>query len=187
MTASRKHPPSAGFSLIELMVVIAIIALGVTLAVPYFGGAATTARERSIVDRMVQDFNWARAAAGVADASTLGGGYAAGKPSITVKLWDQATGKCGWTVFVNGTVDSAHSSNDSSGVNSLASQAPGITCGVATDTLPLPVTFTVSSQGFIDKTGTISYSSTQSGSTANSFWPLLFLSSGSILNTHAAS
>ena len=186
MTSSQHTSRSGGFSLIELMVVIAIIAIGVTLAVPYFGGATTTARQRSVVDKMVQDFTWARTAAGVADASTLG--YAVGTPTITIKLWDKAGGGCSWTtqVAVNGSppvTDTTHSMT----ATDMAKLAPGITCGVATDTLTLPVTFTFDPQGFIGQTGTISYSSTQAGSTGIAFWPLMFLTSGSVLNTNAAS
>ena len=183
MTARQHSARSNGFSLIELMVVVAIIAIGITLAMPYFGGAATTARQRSIVDRMVQDFNWARTAAGVSDASTLGIAGVSGSPTVQVILNEQATHGCSWTTKVNGVTDDTHSMTDTQ----IAALAPGLTCGVATDTLALPATFNFNGQGFINQTGTISYSSTQSGSSGAKFWPLMFLTSGSVINTNAAS
>lgn len=180
MTLPYRSPRTAGFSLIELMVTIAIIAIGVTLAVPYFGGATTMARERSVMDKMVQDFNWSRVAAGVADAGTLAVTGAAGTPTVTLKLEAQAT-NCSWTTKVNGVTDPVHSMTQAQ----MATLAPGITCGVTADTLALPITFTFNAQGMVDQSGTVTYSSTQAGSTSSKFWPLLFLTSGAIINTNA--
>ena len=185
MNPSQHASRQRGFTLIELMVVVAIIALAIALAVPYFGGAATTARQRSVVDKMIEDFSWARASAGVADASTLGIAGVTGAPTVQVILNNQAAHGCSWTTKINGTVDPAHSMTDVD----IGKLAPGITCGIATDTLALPATFNFDAQGFISQTGSITYSSTQGGTGAGAakFWPLLFLSSGSIIKTNAAS
>ena len=133
-----------GFSLIELMVVIAIIAIMMAMAVPSFGSSVRVSRERSAVQRLTQDFMWARGATASNDASTLLAGTS-GSPLLQVKV----LADCTWTTTVNGVQDPKHSMTD------LSAIAPGATCsGVG---MAMPVTFQFTSQGFVSPTGTLTF------------------------------
>ncbi len=162
-----------GFSLIELMVTIAIIGIMLVLALPYVGRAAGQASERLVKQRFVQDFTWARGAAGAADAQALDASLASGTPVLTMVL----NADCTWTTKISGTANSQHSMS----TTELARIAPAIACA-GSGGLALPVTFTFSPQGFVSGTGTL----TLTGASGQAF-QLQILYSGSVLQTHAAS
>ena len=117
-----KPPVSArGFSLIELMVTITVIAVLLILGAPSFGSSAATARERSVVQKFTQDFDWARGAAGVS--------------TVTMTL----TAACTWSTTVNGVVDAAHFDD---GRDALGAQSAGLACSAGTLALPATFVFT---------------------------------------------
>lgn len=185
MTLPMRTPRPRGYTLIEILVTIAIIGIMMALAMPYFGGASTAARERSVVAKMQQDFDWARSAAGAGDAGTLGvTGVASGTgaPTVTMTIGTAGATSCIWTVFVNGTADTAHSMSSTQ----LSTQAPNLTCTpgaagfAATTNLVFGTAFTLYSTGFVSTSGTM----TVTGSLSS--WPLQILYSGSILNTKGA-
>jgi len=166
MQHARRH---AGFTLVELMITLAIIALMMVLAVPSFGSASRAARERSAVQKLVQDFAWARGAAGAGDQAALNSSLTAGvTPTLTLTL----NADCSWTTAISGTTDSVHSMTTAA----LSAQAPGIAC--AATGLTLPATFTFTAQGFVDKTGGV----TLTGASGQVF-PLTIFYSGSIIRT----
>jgi len=160
----RTQTAQAGFGLIELMVTVAIIAVMMSLAVPSFGNAARSSRERSVVQRLVQDFSWARGAAVTGNASILNSA-ASGAPAVTLKL----NANCSWTLSVNNNAVSDHSM----ALGTLQSTAPNITCS---STIALPATFTFTPQGFVNTTGTVTF--TGAGGQA---YPLQILYSGTML------
>ena len=174
MTRSRLRP---GFSLIELMVTIAVIGFMMVLALPSLGNASRVARERGLVQQFVQDFTWARGAAGAGDASTLLAG-ASGNPTLVVTL----AADCHWTTTVNGVTDTTHSTT----LTQVNSQASGIACTSAavgaTPALVYPITFTFTPQGYVSSSGYI----TITGASTQDF-KLNVLSSGSIIQGKTAS
>lgn len=160
------HAPLRGFTLIELMVTISIIAILMLLAMPSFGTASRSARERGVVARLIQDFTWARGAAGAATASALDSSLTAVAPQITLTL----NADCTWSTLINGSANATHSMSSTQ----LALLAPGMTCS---GTSPLlPATFAFTSQGFVSPTGTV----TLSGATTTSA-QLRVLYSGAIM------
>ena len=166
MTRSRLRP---GFSLIELMVTIAVIGFMMVLALPSLGNASRVARERGLVQQFVQDFTWARGAAGAADQKSLDSSLASGTPTVTMTI----NADCTWTTKISTNVNSAHTL---AATPTTMACAPATTGGVPT----LPVTFTFSPQGFVDKTGTLVITGT------TQTYQLQILYSGSVIETHAA-
>ncbi len=167
-----------GFSLIELMVTIAVIGFMMVLALPSMGKASRAARERGVVQKMVQDFTWARGAASAGDASTLLAGTS-GAPTLVLQL----SADCHWTTTVNGTTDPTHSMT----LADVTTQASGIACtsasvGTTIPALTYPVTFTFTSQGYVSASGNV----TATGATGQVF-KLNIFSSGSIIQGNSAS
>jgi len=161
-----------GFTLIELMVTIAVIAIMMAIAVPSFGSGVKVARERSVVQRLTQDFMWARGAAAAADASSLGVAGVTSTTTPTLTLVVKAD--CTWTTAVNGTTDARHSMTSTA----LAAIAPSASC---TGSMALPATFTFTSQGFVNNSGTFTF--TGASTTA---YPLQILYSGAIFRTNGS-
>ena len=164
---SRATP--RGFSLIELMVTIAIIGLMLVLAMPYFGKTTKQATERRVKQQLVQDITWARGAAGAADQKSLDASLASGTPSVTLQI----NADCTWTTKISGTVNSAHTM---AATPTIMACAPAASGGLAVGS---PMTFTP--QGFVGTTGTL----VMTGATQT--YQLQLLYSGSVLETHAAS
>lgn len=170
-----------GFSLIELLVTIAIIAIMMALAMPSVGRAALTARERGVEQKFIQDFTWARGAAGAADASVLNSSIS-GAPIVVLTLQSGGT----WTTTIQG---SAGTVTDSS--HSMTTLPSGVTIpctSVISNGLPaltFPITFTFTSTGFLASTssgGNVTFT----GSSGQAF-PLAILQSGSIIQGNSAS
>ena len=167
----KRSATRGGFSLIELMVTIAVIGFMMVLALPSLGNSVRTSRERAAVQQFVQDFTWARGAAGSSDASLLLGG-ATGAPTLSMQL----KADCSWTTFVNGTKEPVHSATPS-----------GITCtsaavGTTIPALTYPITFTFTSQGYVSTSGNV----TATGASGQVFQFNIF-SSGSIIQGNSAS
>lgn len=153
IAAGRPSPLRAGFTLIEVLIVIAIISVLASLALPSLGTMVATGRERSTVDKLTQDFDWLRVQAASAAAS------------LTLNP------DCTWTATVNGAIDAVHSMTAAT----LTSRAIQLSC--QNGTLTLPVTFAFSTQGYSSASGTL----TVVGGHGQS-WPLQVLYSGSIVN-----
>ena len=167
----RRSATRCGFSLIELMVTIAVIGFMMVLALPSLGNSARVSRERSLVQQLVQDFTWARGAAGAGNASALLAGTS-GAPTLTLKL----LADCSWTTQVNGVTDASHSNASTSGI-ACTSVALG-----ASPALVYPVTFTFTPQGYVLTSGNV----TATGASSQVFM-LNILSSGSIIRGNSAS
>jgi prepilin-type N-terminal cleavage/methylation domain-containing protein len=163
-------PSNKGFTLVELMVVVGLIAFMLVQAVPSLSSGVRAARERSISQKFIQDFLWARSSATASDASALNAALS-GIPSVTLAI----NADCSWSTSVNGTSDPSHSmsSNDVSAVASMSCSGSGLT---------LPATFTFTSQGYVSSTGTL----TMTGSSGQST-PLRVLHSGAIFRMGNAS
>jgi type IV fimbrial biogenesis protein FimT len=167
MISPKRFLHTAGFTILELMVTIAIIAMMMVLAMPSFGTAGRSARERGLVAHLIQDFTWARGAAGASSAHAIDSTLTSTtSPTVSITL----NGDCSWSTSINGTVNVAHSLT----LASLNTLAPGMSCS-STPTA-LPVTFTFKPQGFVDNTGTV----TRTGATSTTN-QLRILYSGSII------
>jgi len=147
-----------GFTLIEVMVVVALIGIALSQALPAIASAYANARARAVVTKFVQDFAWLRNTAAV---------------NATTAVVLVVNADCSWTSTLNGTTDAAHSTTTAA----LAKLAPGMGCSLSS-----AVTFNFTSQGFVDNSATIGFPSAGGQS-----WPLLILNSGSVTNTTGAS
>lgn len=155
---TRTPSPARGFTLIELMVTLTVVALLTLIAVPSFGNATQVSRERSAVQKLMQDFSWARSAAAAAGSVS----------STTLTL----NANCTWSTTVNGVADATHSMSSTS----LSSLAPSMACASS-----LPITFTFTPQGFVNNAGTFTYTG-QSGQA----YKLQILYSGTVLRLNGA-
>ena len=160
-----------GFSLIELMVTVAVIGFMMVLGLPSLGNSVRTSRERAAVQQFVQDFTWARGAAGSSDASLLLSG-ATGAPTLQLTL----NADCSWTTTVNGTTEPVHTVTPS-----------GITCtssavGTTIPALTYPILFKFTPQGYVAPSGNV----TATGASGQVF-KLNIFSSGSIIQGNSAS
>lgn len=169
MERQQRAVRERGFSLIELTIAMALVALLTVLAVPSFGNAARSSRERSVAQKLVQDFTWARGAAGAGDAAAFGTSSGAATVVFTLKR------DCSWTTTVNGTVNDAHSLTTAQ----LADMAPGIACASTSPALPAAFAFTP--QGFVSSSGSVTYT----GASGQAF-AFTILYSGSIIRSVAA-
>lgn len=147
-----------GFSLVELMVTVSVIAVLLILVTPSFSNSVSTSRERSVVQKFAQDFDWSRSAATTRSVS------------LTLNA------NCSWSATVDGVVDSSHSMTAAT----LSGLAAGIAC--AGGTVALPATFAFTSQGFATPNGTLSFTGARGQQ-----WPLQVLYSGSMVRVKGAS
>jgi prepilin-type N-terminal cleavage/methylation domain-containing protein len=166
-----------GFSLIELMVTIAIIGLMLVLAMPYFGKASQTAKERRVKQQFVQDFAWALGAAGAADKKSLDPTLSSGTPAVTMTI----NADCTWTTKIDATTTSAQHSMTATDLGNIAPFG-SVGCVASNGLNALPQTIAFTPQGFANMAGTL----TMTGASGQAF-QLQILISGSVIQTHAAS
>lgn len=155
--------PQRGFSLIELMVTVAIIAVMLAVGVPSFGNSVRASRERNVVQRMTQDFQWARTAAATQPATGATGATAVQMVIAT---------DCSWSTKVNGVADPTHSMSSAA----VTAAAAGVACGGIA-----PATFNFTPQGFVDTTGALTFTGTASNAIT-----FQILSSGAMFRSNAA-
>lgn len=144
-----------GFSLVEVLVTLTVLGLLTVLAAPRISTVFQNARAREAVNRVVQDFNWARGTA------------ANGQNTVSMTL----AADCSWTTTVNGTTDASHSMTQAN----LLARAPGLTCTAVSPSV-LPVTFNFDATGKANASSTMLYTLTSGNS-----WRIQVLSSGSML------
>lgn len=144
-----------GFTLIELLVTVTVLALIAILAAPSIGQVLSNARAREVVNRLPQDFSWARGMA------------ANGQNTVSMTI----EANCTWTVTVNGNTQADRSITQAE----LTARASGLSCAGAGGTA-LPVTFNFDATGRANASAAIDYTLT-GGNT----WRIQVLSSGSIL------
>lgn len=159
MTIGRgRRRRAVGFTLIELLIVMSVVALLVVMTLPSVSTMAATAKERSVVAKFAQDFDWVR------------GSSAAKTVSLTLNT------DCTWTTTVNGATDTNHSMTSTT----LTSAVIRLSC--ASGSIALPASFSFTSQGFVNPIGTLGFTGAHGQS-----WPLQILYSGSIVFANGAS
>ena len=159
----------SGFSLIELMVTVAVMALLLTLVAPSIQSAIASAQSRTVVNKFATDFAWVRNQA------------ATGSYGVTLAV----NTDCSWTANVNGSTDTAHSMT----ATTISARAPSLGCALSSTA---NTTLSFSALGLVSSSptlSTLSYTST-SGSHGGSgqSWLIQVFGSGSVaVNTGAAS
>jgi prepilin-type N-terminal cleavage/methylation domain-containing protein len=162
MSLRPRSPRSGGgFTLIELMVVIAIAGIIMAYALPQFSEAMAASRNRSAIDKFLQDYEWLR---GMASRP--------GVTSATLTL----NADCSWSSALTSvavpaaTVDAPHSLTSAE----MTQMRVVLACnGVG---IPMPATFTINNQGFVSPNGTVQFQDS-----ASRVWPVQVLRSGSLV------
>ena len=150
-----------GFTLIELMVTISLVAILLSVVAPYIASAIANAKARNVVSKFGQDFAWSR--------------NQAATNNLAVALTLNAD--CSWSATVDGTVDTSHSVT----ATELAGNASTVTC-TATNATSFPVTLSFTSQGFVRPGASFVFNGPN-----NQTWPIQILSSGTVIVTRGAS
>ncbi len=154
---------AAGFTLIELMVTISIVAILLALTAPSMVTTVSNASNRGVMEKFSQDYNWLRSRAGSA--------------TVTLTL----NPDCTWTGLVNGIRDASHSLDAQSPAQ--ATRFGGACAGGANTPLALPAVLSFNGQGFqIGPTGSVTFVASN-----GQIWPLQVLYSGSIIRLAGAS
>jgi prepilin-type N-terminal cleavage/methylation domain-containing protein len=150
-----------GFTLIELAVTIAVVALLAAVALPYLGGTISNSRTRTVVAKFTQDFAWLRNAAGT------------GTHTVTLTL----NADCSWAGTVDGNADGSRSFS----VAQVRQSTPGMNCSGQGGT-NLPLTLTFNSQGFVAPSANFVFAAS-----AGQRWPMQVLGSGTLVITTGSS
>lgn len=162
-TPLRRHA-SPGFSLFELMIVISIIGVMMALTLPSIGKSARLAKQRTVPERFLQDFAWARGAARVADASVLNDATVAGLSGLpTVQIVFGTD--CTWTTTVNAITVPSHSMT--------AAQLAGL--GASAMSCAGNATYAFTALGFVSPTNQLTFTGSDRA------WVMNVLGSGSIV------
>lgn len=174
--ARKPHLPRGvhGFTLVEVAITLTVVSVLLVAAVTAFGRSLQAARERSVAEKFLQDFTWARGAAAAADASTLDATLS-GAPIVTLTL----NADCSWTTRLR-TASAAAAVTDA-GHSMTTAQVAAKSANLSCAGLTLPATFTFDNQGGVATTGVVTFT----GATGN--WPLSILASGSVIRTKVAS
>jgi prepilin-type N-terminal cleavage/methylation domain-containing protein len=169
----RSLRSARGFSIIELTVAILIVAVMMALTAPSIMSTSRNARERAVPEKFLQDFTWARGAAGAGDAASLQdstvSGALTGAPTVKMTVGTD----CTWSTTVNNTVIPSRSMTTAQ-LSSLGASA--LAC---TNSNTNPFTFT--SQGTVSASANLTFT----GSTNS--WQLQVLGSGAVVRTKVAS
>lgn len=150
-----------GFTLIELAVTIAVVALLAAVVAPYLGTTIANSRSRTVVAKFTQDFAWLRNAAGT------------GTHTVTLTL----NADCSWAGTVDGTADSSRSFS----ATQVQQSTQGLSCsGQGTTILPLTLTF--NRQGFVTPSASFVFIAA-----TGQQWPMQVLGSGTLAVTTGSS
>lgn len=164
LTWAQSHRPG-GYTLIELLVTVAVIGVLLAVAGPSLSMALLASRERAVVQRFTQDYEWLRSQAGSAGVTAT---------SLTVNA------NCAWSASVSVAGVAAVNADHSMTAGGLTQMSPNssFSCTSPGASLPLPVTFNFTSQGFVSPNGIL-----QVSGNSGTRWQLQVLYSGSIVRT----
>ena len=159
-----------GFSLIELLVTVAIIGVMFALGAASFGSTVRKARERTIVQKFVGDVAWARGLASRKGVNVTG----ASRVQIVLGA------DCTWaTTTPLAAASSGEQTAHSMSAAEIAAQSAGIACA-GSNGLALPATFTFNADGSVSTSGNITFTGT------TETWVLRMLFSGSVVRQAGA-
>ncbi len=156
----KKH--ARGFTLIEVATTLSLASALMALAAPSLTNAASVSKSRTVVNKMTQDYLWARGRASMGRAT-----------AVRFVL----NADCSWTTTIDGVADAAHSFD----ATQIATAARGTSCRGQTGSA-LPLTFAFDTQGMVLPSAQFTFVA-GNGQT----WPLRVLGSGTILHTPGAS
>lgn len=106
----RRRGSQAGFTLVELLLTLVVMAVLLAVAVPSFVGLLQSQHGSDVTNQFAQDMAWAQ------------GQALSGQSPVTIKL--AADGS--WTTSVNGSTVAAHSLSASQ----LQADDPGVACSL---------------------------------------------------------
>lgn len=170
MTVARQH----GFTLLEVIVTMAIAALLMTMIGPSVGRSVTNARARSVAQQFVADMNWVRNQASTTSRP------AGGRPTL------QINSDCSWApTNISGSTAAVLAAHSMTAAY-LTANVNGFSCTLSA-AAPFVVVF--NEQGFVSpppassaNSGTVTFTAPNNGTT----WTVQIMSSGSaILSTGA--
>lgn len=150
-----------GFTIIEMMMTLTVFAILVMMVLPEVSSIMANARDRSVVGRFAQDFDWLRSRASTSAVS------------LTLNA------DCSWTATVDGATNADHSMTTAT----LTAMQANVSCAPAAVTpITLPATFNFTPQGYSSVTGRFMFQGSQ-GQT----WTLQVQFSGTLLRINGAS
>ncbi|MDA8113472.1 MAG: prepilin-type N-terminal cleavage/methylation domain-containing protein [Acidithiobacillus sp.] len=177
LSARTLRPRETGFTLVEIMVVITIMAIILGIAAPYWSLWLVRAKIQSSADGFQQSLTWAE---GYAIRSGL-------MVAVTVS-GPNANGACAWTITP--TTTSTLQSVPSLNYAQFSNRYHGITCSING-----PATLDIYPSGMVEDPTTstlssiaVTFSSTSANNAANyGYWQILLSGGGGIRNCAANS
>jgi prepilin-type N-terminal cleavage/methylation domain-containing protein len=162
--ATRLAP--GGFTIVELLLVMAVTGIMMAFAVPRFSAAIADTRDRSAMEKFLQDYEWLRGVAG--------------RPGVTAATLVLNT-DCTWTTRLTASGTTTTDVEHSLTAAEVSQMRAVLLCtGSAPNPINLPVTFNVSSAGFVTPNGNLTFQG------RNQTWPMQVLFSGSLVRTKGA-